>query len=150
MKDCLPNQRSYVLQTTRGGVFLRNRRLIKPRAEEEEEGGQEDQTEEDQEEEEGPGAQEESGVSNYSRVSRGQEPEGTAGQEKALREQEQGAGVGVKGRPGAGEKAGPARLPGPRLAHAQPGSGPEEKRTYKDVLCNSPVSRRVTRSMAKV
>ena len=151
VRDVRPNQRSYVLQTTVGGVFLRNRRFIKPRSSEELDGGDKDQSDDSGqgEEEEDQVGQEEREVSSFSGVSTGQEPIGTAGQERALREQEgRRAEAGVRGRPEAGEKAG-ARLPTPRLAHPQPGTGSGERRSYKQALCDPPVSRMITRSMAK-
>ena len=82
-------------------------------------------------------------------VSTSQEPIGTAGQERALREQEsRRAEAGVRGRPKAGEKA-EVRLPAARLANPQPGTGSGDRRSYKQALCDPPVSRMITRSMAK-
>ena len=112
--------------------------MIKPREEGEEEGSQGDQEEEEEEEP----SKEDPGLSNYHSVSR-EKPEGTAGQERALR---RGTGVGVRGGPGAGEKARPAH-PESQPELAQPGSGSGGRKTYKEVLCNSPVGRRITRSM---
>ena len=141
-----PNQRSYVLQTTIGGVFLRNRRFIKPRVSGEQDGGDEDQADDQGEEEE---SQEDREVSSISGVSTSQEPVGTAGQERALMEQEsRRVEAGVRGRLQAGEKARFQAAAAARPANPQPEPGPEERRSYKQALCDPPV-RMTTRSMAR-
>ena len=120
--------------------------MIKPRGEEETEGSQDDQEAEDQEEDEEEAQEGPRGanVSDFTRVNREElgQPEGTAGQERALR---LGAGAGVRGGSGAGEKARPAQ-PGP----VQPEAGASRRQTYRDILCNTQnVERRITRIMAK-
>ena len=46
MRGARLNGRSYILETAQGGVFLRNRRFIKPRNEQEQEQEQEENLEE--------------------------------------------------------------------------------------------------------
>ena len=143
VRGCRPNGKSYILQTSRGGVFLRNSRMIKPRQDDEEEGkeSQEDQEAGKQEEgeekkQEGPRGE---GGSDFTRVQTEQlgQPANTAVLEKANR-----LGAGGRGRPGAGVGARPgqAETEAPR------------RKTYREVLCGDQqenVDRRITRGMTK-
>ena len=134
VRDVRPNLRSYVIQTQAGGVFLRNRCFVKPRVSGQADGGQEDQVDDQGGVEEGE-SQEDTGGSNFSNVSSLEEPIGTAGQERALKEQERAfreqegrrAGGGVQGGTQAVEKA-----QSEPTGHSRPGAG---ERSYKQALC---------------
>ena len=78
VRDVRPNLRSYIVETRSGATYLRSRTFIKPRLSGEADGGFDDQAEERVG---GPPGDRERGVSTPP------EPQGTAGQENARREQ---------------------------------------------------------------
>ena len=147
VRGCRPNEKMFILQTSMGGVFLRNRKMIKPRYEDQEAGEKNKEDQEAGEKEKEEGSEEEkqegqrgAGISDFSRVQSEHmgQPARTAGPEKATRPRAKG-----RGGPGAGAGAGP---------QGQEASEVPRIRTYREALCGDQSRnghRMVTRSMTK-